>query len=412
MKIDRRFVVASVALAFSGLSLVGCTPLETRSPVHMANPFTPLSMADKTEVDEEEDEVGVPETMAVIWTDSIYSAPGAQPTRGFGGRFYFYDANGETIRVNGELSVFGFDDTMDDSQTKVPQKKFVYPADQLQSHASVTDLGISYSFWIPWDAIGGERKAISLLPILKTPEGKIIRGEQTINVLPGKTIDAGPSVTSDVNQIRGLMNVQASNAGFFDSGMNQGYSVGQTGMQQPAIDPYQASRARTLTIGVPREMGRSMQGPQAQRSRPQTTTILGPNSTMNTGYQPVQSMQQPMQMPPQQMPMQQMPSQQPMPQTYAPQAYAPQSYAPPASMPTMGYPNAAPQAPPAAGFDPRATQYPGFQPAAQSLGMPSVDPASVMPMNPNSFDPQTNTLTGMGPAPGFRNSSTMYGSGR
>lgn len=407
MKVNGFSKLAVIALLCSGGSLVGCTPLETRSPIHMANPFSPLSANDKSDEKKDEEEgYGTPEKIAVIWTDSVYTAPGAQPTRGFGGRFYFYDGNGEAIRVKGELAVFGFDDTTDDSQSKVPQRKFVYAPDQLQAHESMTDLGTSYSFWIPWDAVGGERKAISLIPILRTMDGRIVRGEQTINVLPGRTVEANATVSSNVSQIRQMMESQAVQAGFTESGPNTGYGVDLTGAQANGFDPYSASRQRTSTISVPREMGRSLQGPQAQRNAaPSNMNVPAQRMTVPTnGYQ------QPS------LPAATMPS------ATMPSAMLPNNVAPGASM-GGGYPASIPgpatYPPTGNAIDPRMGPmqgygFPGYPNPGYSLpatmpGGNAIDPASVMPMNPNSYDPSTGTRTGMGPAPGFRSSSAHDG---
>ncbi|MEZ6107946.1 MAG: hypothetical protein R3B96_18000 [Pirellulaceae bacterium] len=362
------------------LSCAGCAPLETRSPVHMANPFSPLSMEGRTEIDEEEDEIGIPETMAVIWTDSVYTAPGAQPTRGFGGRFYFYDQSGETIRVKGELSVFGFDDSSEESQSKVPQKKFVYTADQLQPHATMTDLGISYSFWIPWDAVGGERKAISLVPVFRPVEGKIVRGEQTINVLPGRTVESSVSTASHVNQIRQIMDNQATTASFTES--NQaGYPVGLAGMPSQPIDPYRELRQRTSTIDVPRDLARSLQVPQSQ--------------SLATARTPNRAAQYPE-----------------TPQPFVGGAMEPSgnSYEAPRQTGTLrhngrgnshgtpeprsSYPNI--QQPP--------TQQPSIQQPPTGMVAPGVGTPQVptdIPFPTRTYDPSTRTMTGMGQAPGF-----------
>src|SRR5436190_21582839 len=52
-----------------------------------------------------------PVKMAVLWSPAMYTAAGKKPTRGFGGRVYFYNAKNETIPVQGQLVVYCFDDT-------------------------------------------------------------------------------------------------------------------------------------------------------------------------------------------------------------------------------------------------------------------------------------------------------------
>jgi len=122
--------------------------------------------------------------MAAIWNFALYEKPGSPSIRGLGGRLYFYDANNNAVKADGELIVYGFDE---DSETKSkPDKKFVFRATELQSHYSESALGGSYSIWIPWDKVGGYRKSVTLLPVFKGADGNVIRGEQSINLLAGK----------------------------------------------------------------------------------------------------------------------------------------------------------------------------------------------------------------------------------
>src|SRR3954469_12910506 len=52
-----------------------------------------------------------PVKMVALWSPAMYNAAGKKPTRGFGGRLYFYNAKNETIPVEGQLVVYCFDDT-------------------------------------------------------------------------------------------------------------------------------------------------------------------------------------------------------------------------------------------------------------------------------------------------------------
>lgn len=340
---------------------LGCSSLDVRSPIHLAQPFSSkeaTAAAQKPDAPKKKDEkiqYGIPETMAVIWTDSVYTGPGATPTRGFGGRFFFYDMNGQTIRVNGELVVYGFDDTDDRSQRKVPEKKFVYPADQLQAHHSVSDLGPSYNFWIPWDAVGGDRKTISLLPVLKTVDGKVVRGEQTLNVLPGR-------VPEEVKAQEALMQLHRNMA------LNATRQVSFT--EDPAASRSDhlgiPSRRASTTIDVPRDLGRELrQTPQVPRNVPQRNT-----SSMMMPNHPGLSM----------------PS---VPMTQGPMTGM---NAPTASMP----------------YAPPMPQTTPMTSAAAMPMMPNVPttsaamPSDTMPMPAERIE--GNARVGVGPAPGFRNS--------
>ena len=127
--------------------------------------------------------------IAAVWTHDIVNVPGNKPVQGFGGRIYFYNHEQKAIQVNGELVVFTFDDT-DASQrgapNRNPDRKFVFRADQLQSHLTDSELGPSYSFWIPWQEFGGEQQLISLVPVFMPTKGRNVTGHFSKTSLPGK----------------------------------------------------------------------------------------------------------------------------------------------------------------------------------------------------------------------------------
>jgi hypothetical protein len=136
-----------------------------------------------------------PAKMVAVWKDSVYYSAAGQPTRGFGGRLYFYNQKGQAIPVEGQLAVYGYDDTGLEGappQNRPPERRFAFTQEQFSKHFSETDLGASYSVWIPWDAAGGEQRHISLLPVFTTVDGKVTVGQQTANVLPGTTKDLPP----------------------------------------------------------------------------------------------------------------------------------------------------------------------------------------------------------------------------
>jgi hypothetical protein len=130
-----------------------------------------------------------PVRIAAVWTHDIVNVPGTNPVQGFGGRIYFYNHEQKAIKVEGELVVFTFDDTDASQQgapNRRPDRKFVFRADQLQTHLSDSELGPSYSFWIPWQEFGGVQRLISLVPVFMPVEGRNITGHFSKTSLPGK----------------------------------------------------------------------------------------------------------------------------------------------------------------------------------------------------------------------------------
>ena len=171
-----KLLLLIVAVTF----LTGCQMPKTVSELNI-KPF-------KTSTPEIE--YGQPLRMAIIWKESAVNAAGKKPVRGFGGRVYFYDEENETIRVDGDLTVYAFDDTNDHAvKARQPDRKYVFRAGELQRHYGQTGLGDSYNIWIPWDEVGGERKTISLVPVFKPVNGMIPKSDQSIAILSGTTSD-------------------------------------------------------------------------------------------------------------------------------------------------------------------------------------------------------------------------------
>jgi hypothetical protein len=131
-----------------------------------------------------------PQSINVTWTYDIYTKEGKPPTRGFGGRLYFYNEKSQAIPVEGELTVYGFDDTErshDGASIESADKRFRFTPEQFTTHFSESELGASYSIWIPWDAAPGMQKKIMLIPTFKTKDGPVIRGNAATVLLPGMT---------------------------------------------------------------------------------------------------------------------------------------------------------------------------------------------------------------------------------
>lgn len=134
-----------------------------------------------------------PNKVAAIWTHDILAMSGKPPTRGFGGRLYFYNDKSQTIPVDGELVVHGYEEvriglSLQTEKTKA-DKTFMFTAEQFTEHFGSSDLGASYSIWIPWDAADGVQKEITLIPTFKGKDGTILQGEPAKLVLPGRKLE-------------------------------------------------------------------------------------------------------------------------------------------------------------------------------------------------------------------------------
>ncbi len=135
-----------------------------------------------------------PAQMAATWSPDTLTQTGRVPTRGFGGRLFFFDEKTHAVPVDGTLVVHGFDETATDEKDRV--KRFEFTPEQFTGHFSQSDLGASYSVWLPWDAIGGEQKKISLVASFVTAEGKTIQSSPSVVLLPGSKMDTAESLAN------------------------------------------------------------------------------------------------------------------------------------------------------------------------------------------------------------------------
>jgi hypothetical protein len=171
------------AAALLALAPLGCASMSDKT----ANKDTSLldRMPWAAEKDEAPEPYPNPVKIAATWTPDSLIQTGRTPTRGFGGRVFFYDEKSRPVPVEGTLIVHGFDDRAETAAGRV--KRFEFTPEQFTRHFSQSDLGASYSVWIPWDAVGGEQRQISLVASFKTIEGKAVQGIPATVVLPGRT---------------------------------------------------------------------------------------------------------------------------------------------------------------------------------------------------------------------------------
>ena len=186
MRVSRRsFTAATIALLASGS--VGCVTGPDKNLLSRQMTDTESSFLDRLpftnkDKDKHPEPYPNPSKIAVTWTPDTIVQTGRTPTRGFGGRVFFYDEKSRAVPVEGTLVVHGFDDS---STSPDDTKRFEFTPEQFTRHFSQSDLGASYSIWIPWDAIGGKQKRISLVSSFKTTEGKIVQGIPATLMLPG-----------------------------------------------------------------------------------------------------------------------------------------------------------------------------------------------------------------------------------
>jgi len=137
----------------------------------------------------------VPSRVADVWTDTVLNQPGLPGVRGFGGRITFYsDHEKKPVAVDGTLTVYAYDATVRDPVHVSPERRFVFPADQLPKHYSPNKLGPTYSLWLPWDEVGGVERQLSLVARFDARSGETIVSNPSRQTLPG--LPAAPAAAA------------------------------------------------------------------------------------------------------------------------------------------------------------------------------------------------------------------------
>ena len=172
--------VACTVIAATLMSATGCAGLPAKGSISKKMPWS--KDKDKPEP------YPNPVRMAVTWSPDTLVQTGRTPTRGFGGRLFFYDEKTKAVPVEGELTVHAFAESANGEQGEV--KRYHFTSEQFTKHFSQTDIGASYSVWIPWDAVGGDQTRVSLVPSFRAANGRMVQGEQALVALPGKRISA------------------------------------------------------------------------------------------------------------------------------------------------------------------------------------------------------------------------------
>jgi hypothetical protein len=177
--------------------------------------------------------------MAVIWSPAMLNSPGKKPTRGFGGRVYFYDGQNKAVPVEGQLVVYGYNDSKQ-HDSKTPDRKFAFTPEQFTSHFSRTELGASYSVWVPWDEVGNTQMDISLVPIFTASSGQLLVGQASKVVLPGPETPANQTqierfALPPPEMIGSVPTSGVQQASFQQTATSNNQSAGALGLQETSI---------------------------------------------------------------------------------------------------------------------------------------------------------------------------------
>ena len=219
-----------LAVCFGGCKAWNKKPLETLKDL--------ASLDSDSDTDETADTR--PTKVVAIWKEATLGA-GGKTIRGFAGRVYFFDREENPVKVDGDLIVYGFDDSDDFNVREVADKKFITKAEDLARKHSVSEVGSSYSIWLPWDEVGGYRKSISLVTMFKGTDGTVLRGESTQNYLPGNKPEAVAEQEKFLRHFRKTVRSAVAPASY------------ETGVAT-VKDPEPAKKMQTTSIMIPQAM--------------------------------------------------------------------------------------------------------------------------------------------------------------
>src|SRR5262245_42363586 len=231
----KRIYFVRLFVTLSCFALAGCHSIPPDWKKHI--PWSAEARLKKSDFE-------TPTHMVAVWTPDILTQTGKPPTRGVGGRLYFYNDKNQAVPVEGQLIVYGYDESQPTHPQGDPDRKYAFTPEQFNSHYSATDLGASYSIWIPWDPSGGDQKSISLVPVFTATSGQIVMGQQARNVLPGKK-SVQYSDTQPASALLPLANVQP---------VAQAVDLSRISEQFPANNGAVTSQAQVATIQLPRSM--------------------------------------------------------------------------------------------------------------------------------------------------------------
>jgi hypothetical protein len=204
-----------------------------------------------------QDEPQVPNKITPMWTDTVMYQSGIAPLRGFGGRVMFFDGKSDApIKVEGTLTVYAFDGTSADSSGTIPERKFVFPTEDLEKHYSESKLGPSYSFWLPWDEVGGYERRVTLITRFEPKSGGPTMSQPSRHYLPGLPAPDRPEMA-------------AKSAPKGGSDGNSVHPVQAASFTDVQIDPTIHPRMSTITIDVPPSFVRHSRGDSLDHLREQ-----------------------------------------------------------------------------------------------------------------------------------------------
>ena len=257
-----------VAISFSGCATGIKNSMRLSSKDSMWNPVEELR-AEK----EKESPPAAPATMVLTWKEDVYN----DMYQGFGGRVFFYDKDNNAVEAEGELVIYGFDETNKSREGDKADKAFVFRAEEFQNHKSDSAFGVSYSVWCPWKKLGGFRKSITLVPMFVTSDQKLIKGGQTINILSGR--EPTPEQLSANKPYKVLGSSPAVSNADFEGAEGESSNISQVGFDETSPDV--ESKIKSSTINLSPNLAERVRNAAPKQKQSSAERQLKKNTAIN-----------------------------------------------------------------------------------------------------------------------------------
>ena len=238
-----------------------------------------------------ESEPEIPEKLVAVWTPAALHPPGKRAVRGFGGRILFHGQDPQlTMPVDGSLIVYAFDDTDADPDNPLPDKKYVFTAEEFATFESDSALGPSYSVWLPWDAVGGDQKPVTLITRFEDASGRIVMSQPAQATLPGRMPSPRERLATRRSRATGLENGDfgVRQASYQDAERERSERRSQRKMRTPLTITVAPDQAKRLLQGeaTPRpaasqEMLKTYAELTARDRLPETTASPAPERSQS-----------------------------------------------------------------------------------------------------------------------------------
>jgi len=201
-----------------------------------------------------------------VWNSCAQVSPDGKTIRGMAGRIHFYDhqKKSQTIKVDGDLSIYVFDSKETDPAYSKPLQVFRFQADSLKDHYSYQKpLGHGYNFFLPMDEIGGEEKPLCIMVRFDDRLNEMLVMAQPVNtILAGRKpqVPTTPAIREFLESPSYLAGANQSITAHYDSAIQQ---VGYVTEQQNGVP----EKSKVSTIPLNNDMTRRLSEATPDQSR-------------------------------------------------------------------------------------------------------------------------------------------------